>query len=278
MDTDVRPASNGALDDPNGGAAPEYLRKIAWETDTLIAKFDGMPRSRDMVRDGIQGQVQKLEEQREWEARRQKHFEETVPADPRLCDEEAGRPAEGWGWDHYYSSGHGETAPGRVQVAAWAPPDLFMTKQRGTPEANAYDLLPLRDDRALSLSEEYTVLAIIHDAICKGRQRIYPWANRPEMAEINLDEFGKRVCYASFVEHCRDPKTRPRMIRASDAGALRAMLRTVGDDLEDYAVSEWEKSKPRIGFYPDTHVTERSGHVGNSFGNPSNPGHSPVSA
>jgi len=218
---------------------PAWVKRLAVEVYGVLREYGALPRFRKMVDDYLQERAEEHEQLEAWKQRRQGHFEEVALSDERLRDKAAGPPEEDWEWE-YYRRPVPELAEGRtrirevIQVEAWVPPDLM---RLSSPEVAP--LLPLRRQRALSLAEKYTCLALVYDYARRGTEEIpdWPWPGPTDWGAPGAMENAKKC--VMFEAMCQAvPELEP-----DQEEWLRALLEDVEND-----IARWGMRSKRTRF------------------------------
>ncbi len=153
---------------------PKWINDFALDIYKLIKKYDAMPRFQEMVNEWAEERKAEINKHRKWQDRRHHHFKENIARNPRLQKEEDVPPEEGWVFDTHVLHTSEKTESGMEHtskiVSAWVPQELSISK-----EPNITHILPLANDRELTVAEKYTLLAAIYDVGRQGTEEIIPW-------------------------------------------------------------------------------------------------------
>jgi hypothetical protein len=152
----------------------KWISELAVDIHKVIKRYDAKPRFGEMMEQCVETHNNEIDKHCKWSERRTKHFEDKVQSDPRMRDEQAGPPQEGWQWETSAIHTFEQTPSGQKRISklisAWLPPELSSIQ-----EPKIVHLLPLSREHELSLCEKYTLLAAVYDCARKGTDSISPW-------------------------------------------------------------------------------------------------------
>lgn len=206
--------------------APVWLSTVAREIHDLLDQDGALSRFRRMVRRWAGAFSKESDVLRDWLIQRQQHFQSLAkqPADAAVRDMNAWPPGRDWDYEDEMLLSTGKV------VSGWVPPKLARIGRPWQPT-----LLPLGQGRELTLEEQYTVLAAVHDVALPGVSRImsFTW-ERPEKLSL------RKAVYRSLF-HKMAYKVVGKL-GAECESSLRVFLATVRGDLEKH---EEEKAARR---------------------------------
>ncbi len=204
-----------------GEHIPKWVKTLALDIYKVIHRYKAMPRFAEMVNKLAEDHQAEIAKEIKWGMQRASHFEETVANDSRLQDEGAGPPEEGWEFQSHVQ--HYENNHSIIQ--GWVPPELAHR-----PEIS--QILPLSRDRALSLVEKYTIMAVIYECGRKGTEELPLWKwpdfNKEQTPHAMLD--AKKCLSFEALSH------RVTDLVPEDEEWLKTML----DDVEKDLANSWD--------------------------------------
>ncbi len=210
---------------------PDWLCTKGWRIDESLRRDGVMTRFREML--GTWGEEYQRQSKmwNTWKDRRRRHFEEVVANDPQLQNQ-AIKPADtpdGRPWrftDYQWADEQGQ----KRRISGWCPPDLDadMEPRVHVPldfyvRSGVYDP-NTGPDRMPSLQEKYVVCAVIHDTICKDREKIDPWVDTPR---TDWARFLVGLVYRRFMEETAAK------LNGRCQSAIEACLKDVEADLAE---------------------------------------------
>lgn len=204
---------------------PEQSVQLACAIHDVILKYSAQPRFEEMVRRWCGEYLSLVDAERDFEQRRAEHARR-VQLDPRLQDQAAGPPDEGWRREALrLPSDAGAERPTPQLIGGWVPPEL---SSANWPEVRYPWPLPSAE---LTVPGKYAVLAAVHDSLSRGRKKINRWEERSDAPEAGA--------FANLVGRVKN-----------DPGSdnTRADVRALLDDVED-DLREWSGAAPR---HPDS--------------------------
>jgi len=196
---------------------------LALDIYKVIQEYKAMPHFHEMVNKWAENREAEIDKLKTWNEQRRLHFEQTVARHPRLQDQKAGPPQQGWQFENYIQHTEEKTQPGSQPshniIHGWVPLELSNSIK---PEI--MQLFPLRREHKFTLIEKYTVLAAVYDYGRKGTEELPPW----QWPDLNLDQSEQALSDAKkclFFEGLCDNASK---LNPNDEGWLRALL----DDIE----------------------------------------------
>jgi len=207
---------------------PEWITNLALDIYKVIQQYKAMPHFHEMVNKWAENREAEIDKLKTWNEQRRLHFEQTVASDPRLQDEKAGPPEQGWQFENHLQHTEKKTESGWQHniIHGWVPRELSNSIK---PEITL--LLPLSRDHELTLTEEYTVLAAVYDYGRKGTQGIPPW-QWPGPDNWESPDALSSAKRSLFFESLCDAVSR---LEPGEEGWLRSILDVVEED-----VAKWE--------------------------------------
>ena len=217
---------------------PEWITNLALDIYKIIQQYKAMPHFHEMVNKWAENREAEIDKLKTWNKQRRLHFEQTVASDPRLQDEKAGPPEQGWQFENHLQHTEKKTESGWQHniIHGWVPRELSNSIK---PEITL--LLPLSRDHELTLTEEYTVLSAVYDYGRKGTQEIPPWQwPGPDNWESpDALSSAKRLL---FFESLCDAVSR---LEPGEEGWLRGILDVVEEDVSKWADMQLPQQKEK---------------------------------
>jgi len=205
---------------------PEWITNLALDIYRVIQQYKAMPRFHEMVNKWAENREAEIDRLITWNEQRRLHFEQTVARDPRLQDDKAGPPEQGWQFENHLQHTEKKTESGWQRshniINGWVPLELSNSIK---PEIT--QLFPLSREHKLTLIEKYTVLAAVYDYGRKGTQEIPPW-QWPGPDNWESPDALSNAKRSLFFESLCDAVSR---IQPGEEGWLKAMLDDVKNDL-----------------------------------------------
>ncbi len=165
-----------AISKRDGGKLAKKVRKHV--------RFDArMKVFRDHIKEYQAVRFQQQRRQLRWQNSREK-FVARYAKYPRMCDESAGPPKEGWRFQAVVKRNPSDECHPEM-IYMWVPKKLLRENE---PQVHA--ILPIlrQEDNgkpeSLSLAEKYATLGAVHDCFSKGLDKINPWPSNTKLEGI----------------------------------------------------------------------------------------------
>jgi hypothetical protein len=220
-----------ASEESVSGAAPHgttdsraSLPDITCEIHELVREPAAMERFRSMITQWREWYTDLSKARDEWEHRVHDHFTNRVKQEPRLRRKRTTHPYEGWRYEYYPWRQYFKTRPSRyIGCKAWCPPELCPDSAPPIYEPFSFTQRNPKADRgrALTLPEEYVVLAVVHDVGMAGVEKINPWN---AASEDDSAAFGAGIKY-------RDLCDKAEQLSNADRPTIEAYLTDIEADL-----------------------------------------------
>lgn len=208
----------------------EWITNLALDIYKVIQQYKAMPHFQEMVNKWAENREAEIDKLKTWNEQRRLHFEQTVVRDPRLQDEKAEPPEQGWQFENHLQHTEKKTESGWQRrhniIHGWVPRELSNSIK---PEITL--LLPLSRDHELTLTEKYTVLAVVYDYGRKGTQEIPPW-QWPGPDNWESPDALSSAKRSLFFESLCDDVSR---LEPGEEGWLRGILDVVEEDVAKWA-------------------------------------------
>jgi hypothetical protein len=205
---------------------PKWMTDLALDIYKVVQKRGAMDRFREMVDKWASEHEADINNHLRWQERKREYFQQLSSGDPRLLDEDAGPPEQGWVYEIYVLHSVADPPAGSeirsTTINGWVPPQLSVAA-----EPEIHHPLPLSADHQLSLEEKYLILAAVYDVGRKGTEQIPRWEWPRDWGEEGAVSNAKKAIF--LVSLRRDVLD----MSVDDEGWLRTWLDCVKNDIQD---------------------------------------------